>query len=117
MKSLQMEFVLDPTADTAWTHLYGLVALPPFLLVERFGQPLQSDGHKVSGEWTFRRGDQVFTLYDWKATSLYDPSLEDPNVFWERTEPTLLHVGSKHPATPEDAKEFVGFLVRELLAD
>jgi hypothetical protein len=67
---------------------------------------------QVSREWVFRRGENIFTLYDWKATSLYDPTLLSPDEFWLIREIMELHVGSKHPATPRDAEEFGDFVIK-----
>lgn len=46
-----------------------------------FGNPHESDGHKVTSEWAVRDSEgNVITIYDWKATEAYDsrlPTLEE----------------------------------------
>lgn len=58
-------------------------------LLALFGMPEESDGHKSSGDWIFEsnKGD-VFTIYDWKSTSLYDSSL--PSVDEFRRSPAIV---------------------------
>ena len=77
------------------TSNIGNVIVPPASLVAAFGKPGESDEHKVSGEWTFihQATETVFTLYDWKATSLYDDSLITPEEFWANTVPRHINIG------------------------
>ncbi len=65
-------YVVTPGVDVAGTHLVDEVQLPPAAVVRRFGPGEAGDGYKVSRRWVFRKGHLVFTLYDWKSTSLYD---------------------------------------------
>jgi len=59
------------------------VELSPAKLVEVFGKPDESDEYKVSGEYTFDTPNGgVITLYDWKATILYDPDYPTPEELW-----------------------------------
>ena len=38
-----------------------------------FGGPDEGDSYKVSSEWTFKgENGEFFSIYDWKATNLYD---------------------------------------------
>ena len=72
------EFHLDPDAATAGTHYLGTIVLAPTRLIERFGPPSQADGYKISGRYTFADdASHVYTLYDWKATSLYNDAMMD----------------------------------------
>lgn len=58
------------------------------------GNSSESDGYKVSGEWAFinREGD-VVTIYDWKATSLYDEDLPTPEEFRAQGYPSTFSIG------------------------
>ena len=96
------------------THLYADVALSPAGIIRAFGPGGEGDGFKVSRQWVFRKGTLVFTLYDWKSTSLYDSRLRSPEDLWTSTEPFTLHVGSKHSATGEDVDDFVKYLKRQV---
>jgi hypothetical protein len=50
-------------------------------------------GRKVTMQWTFQNADgRVFTLYDYKATSLYSKWLPDPEI--HRMIVDEYHVGS-----------------------
>ena len=92
------------------TYYFEEVCLVPAAVVRAFGQGDAGDEYKVSQRWVFRNGELVFTLYDWKSTSLYDPGMWTPEELWSSKEPFPLHVGSKEPATPKDAARFVRYL-------
>ena len=103
------EIVRDP--DTAHTlscdtHLYGAIVCPPVAIAQLLGPAHPGDGFKVSREWVFQHGELVFTVYDWKMTYLYDVDLLTPEQFWSIEFDEQLHVGSKSPATKEDATAF-----------
>ena len=81
---------------------YGLshkadIQLVPSQLIETFGNPLTSDEYKVSGEYVFKnkKDNTVFTLYDWKYTSLYDSSGLTPDKFWKLEKPVWFNIGGK----------------------
>ena len=72
---------------------YLSVARPPTIysltadLVDLFGKPGDADGCKVSGIFTYANdyGD-IFTIYDWKMTTLYHGENSDcltPDEFWQ----------------------------------
>lgn len=103
-------FVVAPDASSDFTHLFGEVELRPAAVVRCFGNGTDSDEFKVSRQWKFKKGDLVFTLYDWKSTNLYDSEMWSPEELWASNEPFPLHIGSKEPATHDDAKEFAQFL-------
>jgi hypothetical protein len=79
--------------------------LSPRDVVARFGPPGYGDGYKVSGSYTFvREPGVVFTLYDWKLTSLHErgngieeghpgASLPTPEAFWATGTPEQLNIG------------------------
>ena len=84
-------FQLDPNARHDGTHNIGHISLIPRQLVEQFGKPGKCDEYKVSGEYTFvDDSGRVYTLYDWKSTSLYNDQIDQgiesdlptPEEFW-----------------------------------
>jgi len=105
-------FRLVPTADSDMTGLFTEVMLAPAALLAVLGEPEQdnTDGAKLSKCWLFVRDDKVFTLYDWKSTSLYDSELWSPEEFWNCKEPCDFNIGSKEPATKEDAEALANAL-------
>lgn len=76
-----MTFKRNDHADVSRTSLVALVYLGFKELEKAFGYPQELDGYKVSSEWTFESEEgEVFTLYDYKLTSLYSqglPSVEE----------------------------------------
>lgn len=92
-----------PAYDTC---LADEIRVAPADLVRAFGAPEESDGYKVSGEYTFTdpEGD-VYTLYEWKSTSLYDQGLDSPETFWRGSDPVYIHVGAR--AGDRGVKDFV----------
>lgn len=82
---LMPSYSVNPEANLDGTSLAGYFDASYAELVAAFGEPRESDGYKVSGEWTFESstGD-VFTVYDWKATNLYDSSGSSVEVFRRR---------------------------------
>jgi hypothetical protein len=104
---------LDHTADIDGTSLLVEVELIPTALVHRFGLPSPADGYKVSGEYTFvDDAVHVFTVYDWKSTSLYARELPTPEEFWSFEESMEFSIGG-HEGPFE---EFVAWL-RDQLAN
>ncbi len=108
--SAQHFYQLIPPSDAWGTYLYAKTLLVPAAVIQCFGKSDPSEDGKVSGQWAFRKDNLIFTLYDWKSTDLYLPGLGTPRELWESTEPFPLHVGSRVPATDEDALEFVDYL-------
>ena len=75
----------------------GSLDMIPNLLVERFGEPSPVNGYKVSGRFIFadERGN-VFSIYDWKMTSLYHGSTNSalfPDELWSLDEIVPLQMG------------------------
>ncbi len=63
-------------------------------LVTLLGEPEESDGYKVSGEWVVKDVDgNVCTLYDWKRTRLYDEGLPTVRQFRAERYPTTFNIG------------------------
>jgi len=66
-------FKLNNNADVNGTNLRGHIDLDFNKMAELFGQPIDGDDYKVSGEWVFSDSlGNTFTVYDWKCTNLYD---------------------------------------------
>jgi len=89
-------YKLNKQANSDGTSLRGNVTISTKRLTELFGLPSSSDGYKSSGEYIFtsEAGD-VFTLYDWKSTSLYDDKMIAPEEFWNQSSPVTLNIGAK----------------------
>lgn len=91
-----MKFELDNDADRSGTSLQGYFTASYADLSRLFGEAADSDGYKVSSEWTFVSEDgEVFALYDYKETSLYDR--DNPSVEEFRALKTYdWHIGASH---------------------
>ena len=86
--------------DLAGTHKVGEVYVEPFKLRVRFGPPRKSDEYKSSGEYVFKHSSgQVFTLYDWKRTTLYDKEAYTPAQFWALKEKVLFMIGGRESSS------------------
>jgi len=103
-------YVLALDADAGGTHVFSEIWISPAAVIHCFGQGSNGDEYKVSRQWTFRKGELIFTLYDWKSTDLYDSEMWSPEQLWASKEPFPLHIGSKEPATHDDAEEFARFV-------
>lgn len=101
-------FALDNDANACGTHRQAVVDVAPASLVGIFGEPGEGDGYKVSGEYKFVDNEgNVFTVYDYKATTLYDAEAWfRPSLLWASTEPFEFHIG----AESGDVKAFVAWL-------
>lgn len=82
------------------TSLQGYVDIAPAALVRVLGKPDEGDEYKVSGEYAFRNASGVvFTLYDWKSTTLYDTEAYNggvaltPEAFWAQNAAVPIHIG------------------------
>lgn len=104
------------------TSLIGYMDLSPTKLIKNFGEPFESDGYKVSGEYVFVNRYGVVTLYDWKMTKLYDQYNDfTPEELWAQERPLNFHIGGK--LTIENdffeegdlLKQFKGYLEFNLL--
>ena len=103
------KFKLDNDADSGGTCLRGHVELAPSSLVAKFGTPPESDGYKSSGEYTFRgENGEVFTLYDWKSTVLWEDGLQEVDELW--SDRTLFEFNVGGNGAPSD---FIDWLEKE----
>ena len=96
-----MPFTLAPDANIDGTHLQDSIMVAPQALVAAFGEPGESDGYKVSGEYVFQSDKgEVFTLYDWKMTTLYDgENTLRPSDLWDLEKPIQFNIGGNTSAT------------------
>lgn len=94
-----MKFKRDNDADIGGTSLKGYVHAKYKELESLFGEPLEGDGLKVSGEWVFvsEQGD-TFTIYDWKQTELYDNELPSIKKFRASDDVVEFNVGGRTSA-------------------
>ena len=95
---------LNPHVDTNGIDGLTLFEFPPAGLVELFGDTGDGDGYKISRRHVFtsERGD-VFTVYDWKETTLYRGSgsgAPTPEEFWRSQEWKILRVGGRIGTNP-----------------
>jgi hypothetical protein len=102
-------FKVDHNANVNGTSLKGHITCEYAYIVKKFGQPLDGDDYKVSGEWHFTddKGN-AFTLYDWKSTELYDSGLPSVEQFRAKKQATF-NVGAS-----VDATDFIDWLKTEL---
>ena len=106
-----MSFQVNPYAETTGTWLQGHIIVSYSQLEALFGKPSRSDEYKISGEWVFYDDvdGEVFTLYDWKMTSLYDPDLPSVDEFRKNPLPVIFNIGGR-----DSAKEFIAWLESEI---
>lgn len=90
-----MEFFLsDDQNIICGTFYQGEIDLIPKNVVKTFGKPNMGDDYKVSGEYAFVNGNKVFTLYDWKWTTLYDKRNPfTPKGLWMLDKPLRFNIG------------------------
>lgn len=107
-----MNYVLDPTAEIEGTAWAADLEAVPTQMIQRFGAPHhRGDQFKISGQYIFVDDDhRVFTLYDWKATALFDTSCPSPLRFWNSNEVQNFAVGS----LDDDAADFKRWLLEQL---
>jgi len=97
-------YKLNPQVDTSGTDSLTMFEFPPASLVELFGETSYSDGYKITRKHVFTsdRGD-IFTVYDWKQTTLYrgtDSGAPTPEEFWGSRELQVLRIGGRAGSNP-----------------
>ena len=109
------DYVIDFSADINGTCLVGEIQARYSHLEKLFGEPEEMDGYKVSGEWSFkdRTSGDVFTLYDWKSTDLYDEGLPPVEEFRSSTFIQQFNIGGKPDRIAANEK-FIGWLKTQL---
>ena len=106
-----MSFKLDLNADISDTSWVDAIKVAPAEFVRIFGGPHRYlDACKVSGLYSFIDGEKVFTVYDWKSTSLWGDDLPSPLAFWNSRRQEELSIGGNC----EDAAEFRSWLLQLL---
>ncbi|NNF52567.1 MAG: hypothetical protein HKN59_09040 [Gammaproteobacteria bacterium] len=98
-------FVFSKGEDIAGTSLVDEVELTPRFLARQYGPPDGADGLRVSGLYTFVSDvDEVFTVYEYKSTTLSDSDsdLPTPEEFWSSDQLVTLSVGAR-PGTDYEA--------------
>jgi len=79
-----MAFKLDRSSGTKGVRLQSYLEMPFEDLVARFGEPRCGDGISTLHQWVFSdAAGNVYTVYDCKATTMYDRSLVSPARFRE----------------------------------
>lgn len=73
------------------------------------GLPIGSDGYKVSTQWAVKYYGQLFTIYDYKDTNLYDESYPSVQRFRNQKDPIYWNVGGT-----ESAEGFLYYLAGRL---
>lgn len=105
-----MSFRLDPTVDITGTSWASDIAIAPADVRRVFGPVRRvTDSYKVSACYSFTDGDRVFTLYDWKSTSLYQDDLPAPLLFWNSHDKTTFSIGSDH----EEVADFRAWVLQQ----
>jgi len=91
-----------------------IIELRPCDLIKTFGSPDTSDEYKVSGEYCFQNEDnEIFTIYDWKSTSLYDKDYPTPKCFWEFDGLVEFSIGGTSKANVEVFKNWLSNQLKE----
>jgi hypothetical protein len=106
------------TVETCGTSKIDELFIEPAMLVKMFGPGEESDGYKVSGEYVFTGPEgTVYTVYDYKSTSLYDDDYPTPEEFWSSTEPTYFSIGSGENGLKYlyDFRNFINFFAEETI--
>lgn len=85
----------DQSIDPTGTFLVGKFRATYEELFKALGEPDTADSYKVSTEWRIEHDGQIYTIYDWKMTSNYDPDLPTPETLRGCPIPFLWHVGSR----------------------
>jgi hypothetical protein len=76
-----VKFERDRSSEFHGGHLVGYFTCSYAHLVKLFGEPHSSDGYKVSSEWWVTDGQNYYSIYDYKETSMYDGSLPSVEEF------------------------------------
>jgi hypothetical protein len=112
------KFVLDPQGNCDGTHFLTEIGAAPRRLVQLFGSPGEGDDYKASGTYCFSDEQMnVFTVYDWKETSLFwdsedgDVDAPTPEEFWQRRKEVSFHIGGNDTG---DVNAYKAWLQRQI---
>ena len=105
----------DSLSTRPITSLKGNITLKYKEIVKVFGEPDDSDQYKVSGQWVFKstETDEYFTIYDWKATNLYDEFLPSVSEFRNSDKIFLFNVGGN--TTPASFMKWINNTIRDVI--
>jgi Ca2+-binding EF-hand superfamily protein len=100
-------YKLDREAPTKGVRLQSYLEMPFERLVARFGEPRCGDGVSTLNQWVFSDASgNVYSVYDWKATTMWDRSLVSPARFREL--PVYRwHIGAYNRAPWEPFKSWI----------
>ena len=104
-------YQVNPDASISGTSFHGTtIAATTKQLEDAFGPSHEGDGYKVSHEWDFEDDEgNVFTLYAWKDTYMYDPGYGMPGP----NDVRQWHVGS-HGGGESDFADWVREQLKEV---
>ena len=106
-----MPYTADPNADISDTCWVADLKVAPVELIRALGAPhRRADAYKVSGVYCFVEGSRVFTVYDWKSTSLYSEELPSPLSFWNGQSKECLSIGGNC----EDVVDFKRWILEKM---
>lgn len=98
--------------DINGSSFHGIsITVDPKSLLKVLGDAFISDDYKVSREWVCEYDGEVFTVYDWKQTSLYEPDCPTPDEYWSQSL-VELNIGSRVGGRKE--VEFASVLMNEI---
>ena len=112
-----MKFSLDTKLEhaggTSGASTY--LKLSPVKLITVFGKPREGDEYKVSGQYIFNTPNGgIITLYDWKATSLYDDMPLSPEDLWAQEARFEFNLGGDDKGK-QQVNEFCDWIEGELI--
>jgi len=121
-----MEFDICTNTELSYkTSFKGEIDLIPSKLILTFGIP-QIGRDKVSGEYLFTsfevsngcKSCGIFTLYDWKWTTLYDiDNPYTPEEFWELNKPITFNIGGHSKQYLNEFKKWIVLKQKKRLAN
>jgi len=103
----EMSYRIDRHISTKGTRLQSYQIVPFERLVARFGEPRAGDGVSTIYQWVFSDdGGNVYTLYDWKATTMYKRDLVTPAKLRDLPE-YKWHIGATPGITTNHFKAWI----------
>merc|ERR1711865_777087 len=103
----EMSYRIDRHISTKGTRLQSYQIVPFERLVARFGEPRAGDGVSSIYQWVFSDdGGNVYTLYDWKATTMYKRDLVTPAKLRDLPE-YKWHIGATPGITTNHFKAWI----------